>query len=610
MTTINRSALRDNGADRSRLVHKIDEMVSDIAIKIFDQIKARAIYKNFSAMIGSDKVPFYFMGRLKEEIRPYITKTVINRSGAYIPKRHIFGLARNFLELSGVSINNHSGLSKLSELCRLLTRKFLDRNKFRAAIIWNRLWCDRKIEGLKGSSPMIGVHISEGIDTRKRSDIHWFLKSQIDPGRILLFINENSLEKKYGFFVSPNKRLLKELEASPFKWVIVPQKRLTISHKGIWSPKKINIPQWANLLLNEKASDEIDRWISDNFEELLYEIEFWKSFLKEFNVKLLYFPGEGSTTFIAQGIAFDSFGEDGGLTIGKQRSDIGHSLKRLTTYHTKDIVFTWNNRNPEYFNPPYNIVRSQIVAGHPNGANMFQPVKEIDDIKRQFDKRGVAFAIAFFDTAHGKNIYNFLSSEVESVYAHFLKWILEDNTVGLIIKSKKQDSCEKLTGIYSLLKSAEATGRCIRLPISYLPSFVSRVAEIVVGLGVSSAATEAVIAGCRGIHYHSNFPKYHEYYRWGYEKLVFDDLNRMLDALKSYKADKSSNPKLGDWTPYLDLLDPFRDGKAGERMGTYFKWCLEGFDIGLNRDDVIDQASSKYAQAWGNNKIIKSKIKI
>jgi len=603
MAKMNKPTVRGNDSDRT-LICKIDETISDVAVRIFDQIQARAIYKNFSIMIGSNKTPFYFIGRLREEIRPYVTKAIINR-GAYIPKKHIFLLVRDFLGLSGINVDNYTIFSKFSELQGLLTRQFLNRNRLSAAIIWNRLWSDRKIDGLKGSSPMIGVHISEGIDTRKRSDIHWFLKSQIDPGRILLFVNENFLEKKYGFFVSPNKRLLKELEASPFKWVIIPQKRLTISHKGIWSPKKINLPQWAKLLLNEKTSDEIDRWISDSFEELLYEIEFWKSFLKEFNVKLLYFPGEGSTTFIAQGLAFDSLRENSGFTIGKQRSDIGHSLKRLTTHHTKDLVFTWNNRNPEYFTPPCNIVQSQIVSGHPSDTNMFHLSNAIDEIKRQFNKRGVTFAIALFDTAHGKNIYNFLSSEVESVYTHFFKWILEDNSIGLIIKSKKQGSLDKLGSICHLLKSAETTGRCIRLPISYLPSFVSQVADMAVGLGVSSATTEAVIAGSKGIHYHSEFPQTHDYYRWGYEKLVFDDLDRMMKALKNYKADRNSNPELGDWTPFLDLLDPFRDGKAGERMGMYLKWCLEGFDAGMHREEVIKQANDKYAALWGADKVIR-----
>jgi hypothetical protein len=61
---------------------------------------------------------------------------------------------------------------------------------------------------------------------------------------------------------------------------------------------------------------------------------------------------------------------------------------------------------------------------------------------------------------------------------------------------------------------------------------------------------------------------------------------------------------LGDWTPFLDRLDPFRDGHAGERMGAYLRWCLDGFDDGLDRDEVIRWASEKYKDQWGSDKAV------
>jgi hypothetical protein len=591
--------------DRRPLTDKIDEIVSDLAARIFDRIKCRAAYRDFLAVIGSDKIPFYFQGRLRAEIKPYILKMIGNRS-VYIPEKHIFLLLRELLELYGITMEKHSNLSGILELGSLSIREFFKRKRLLIANIWNRLWYDRTFKGAYETGSMVGVYLSEGIDTGKKSDIHWLPQSQIDPDRVLLFIHENSLKKKYGLFVRPNKPLLKELKASPFRWVFIPQKMLTGMYKGVWAPKKIKLPKWVHAL-DEKISDGLDKWIFNICKELLCEIDFWKSFLEEFNVKILYYSGEGSTTVIAQGIAFDVLGEKSGFTAGKQRSDIGHSLRVLTAYHTKDVVFTWNSRNPEYFRLPYNRVCSQIVAGHPNDANFLQHAGEIEKAKELFKRNGAVFIITLFDSGHGNQYhYNFSSAEMEIVYTRFLNWVLEENTLGLFIKSKKPYILETLPNIRSLLKSAEETGRCIRLPFSCLPSTAARVADIVVGLSVSTAATEAVIVGCRGIHYHSKFPRTHEYYRWGYGKLVFDDLDLMMSALKGYKADKSSNSELGDWTPYLDLIDPFRDGRAGERMGIYFKWCLEGFDAGLSRNDVIKQANEKYASRWGDDKVIKA----
>ena len=354
--------ISDN-SDRAPLNDKIDEIISDLADKIFVRIKERTVYKDFSTAIGSNKIPFYFQRRIRAEINPYMLKMLRNIR-VYIPEKHIFLLLRELLDLYRIRMDEYSNLSKFLELSFLSLREFINRKRARIANIWNRLWHDRTLGKLCETDPVIAVHFSEGIDTGKRSDIHWFPQSQIEPERLLIFINENSLEKKYNLFASPNKQLLKELKASPFKWVFVPHKMLTGMHEGAWASKKIELPQWASIL-NEKVSDGIDKWILNICKELLYEIEFWKYFLEKFNVKILYYPGEGSTTIIAQGIAYDVLGGKGGFTAGKQRSDIGHSVKLLTAYHTKDIVFTWNNRNPEYFRPPYNSVYSQIVAGHP-----------------------------------------------------------------------------------------------------------------------------------------------------------------------------------------------------------------------------------------------------
>ena len=54
----------------------------------------------------------------------------------------------------------------------------------------------------------------------------------------------------------------------------------------------------------------------------------------------------------------------------------------------------------------------------------------------------------------------------------------------------------------------------------------------------------------------------------------------------------------------LDELDPFRDGRAAERMGTYLQWLLEGFAAGLHRDTVMADAAERYAAQWGRDMIV------
>lgn len=58
------------------------------------------------------------------------------------------------------------------------------------------------------------------------------------------------------------------------------------------------------------------------------------------------------------------------------------------------------------------------------------------------------------------------------------------------------------------------------------------------------------------------------------------------------------------WSLFLDRLDPSPVSRAGERMGTYLRWCLTGFDEGMDRNEVILSANEKYRDQWGTDKTL------
>jgi hypothetical protein len=60
----------------------------------------------------------------------------------------------------------------------------------------------------------------------------------------------------------------------------------------------------------------------------------------------------------------------------------------------------------------------------------------------------------------------------------------------------------------------------------------------------------------------------------------------------------------GDWSHFVDQFDPFRDGKSAYRIGTFKKWLLEGFNEGKNREIILKDAVERYADIWGNDKVI------
>jgi hypothetical protein len=63
-------------------------------------------------------------------------------------------------------------------------------------------------------------------------------------------------------------------------------------------------------------------------------------------------------------------------------------------------------------------------------------------------------------------------------------------------------------------------------------------------------------------------------------------------------------PELGDWSSYIDKLEPYRDGRAGERIGVYVRSLLESFGRGRCRDEAMRYADRLHMERWGKDKVL------
>ena len=54
----------------------------------------------------------------------------------------------------------------------------------------------------------------------------------------------------------------------------------------------------------------------------------------------------------------------------------------------------------------------------------------------------------------------------------------------------------------------------------------------------------------------------------------------------------------------LDQFDPFRDGKARQRIGEYVGCYVENIDNGKSREHSLTCASMNYSEKWGEDKVV------
>ena len=94
--------------------------------------------------------------------------------------------------------------------------------------------------------------------------------------------------------------------------------------------------------------------------------------------------------------------------------------------------------------------------------------------------------------------------------------------------------------------------------------------------------------------------------------LIVEDDTNFGNILKEYLSlndyeialAKNGIEGFGDWSSIVNDLDPFRDGLAAKRIGTYLNWMIKDFDAGFDREDVLKRAAKRYAEAWGSDKVL------
>lgn len=593
------------------LRYEVEELASDLAIKLSQIIQGYPVYRDVAEKLKSSKTLLYFQNVIKLEIYPLIRDLCVirwyqrnNKSllphqativapnyGIYLLLSQVWPDQTIALQLDK-QIFSGAGLS-----CRRLLKKIA-----KQLMTWrDKLNRFSGFAEIKTGPPKIALQYIDGVDLDRRSDIEWFSQSKIDPSRILVYFDgpDNITGKPV------TEAVLATIEKLGMKWISLKNNSLARKQSPTWVPAS-NSPKISRLM-RSKDQGSVEKWIMKKSKELFDKVDYWSSFYMEFNIKIHFIVEEGSWEKIAQSIAFDVNGKNNGLSVSRQRSEMFLPSKLLLGYHAKDVFFIWNKRYSDYLKSNYDQIKSNIVVGYPYDFTFNAKLQGAGKIRKALKLGADGFVVALFDNGHSRELH-FSTEMMVKFYSEFLNWVIEDKTVGLLIKSKKTSVLDSLPQIRPILAQAEATGRCLCLDNEFgrLPIDASASSDLVVGIGISSAVIESIIAGRRSLHCDLTCLRSHEYYQWGYERIIFDNLERMMQAIKTYKANKALNPNLGDWSPFLDRLDAFRDGRAGERMGIYLRWCLEGFSRGLNRAEVLKEANVKYITEWGRDKVIEN----
>lgn len=233
-------------------------------------------------------------------------------------------------------------------------------------------------------------------------------------------------------------------------------------------------------------------------------------------------------------------------------------------------------------------------------------------LRARLRARGAERVIAYFDENSADDSRWHTGHEFMRVnYAFVLERVLADPSLGLVLKPKHPPTLRRRLGpVAPLLERALATGRCHLYEVgavhgSVPPVAAALAADLVIHghLCAATAGLESALAGVPTLLLDREGWPRSLMYGLGPGRVVFTNWTDLWAAVEEHGRVRGGIPGFGDWRPLIEQFDPFRDGQAAKRMGTYLDWVIRGYRAGLRREVVLANAAERYAAAWGSDKI-------
>ena len=290
----------------------------------------------------------------------------------------------------------------------------------------------------------------------------------------------------------------------------------------------------------------------------------------------------------------------GGIRFGTHWSCLSGVNHATTRCH--DVYFTWGEHDSNIVVASKSIAPHILIVG--SFLSEFTNVVEKERARLAVDvmrNRGVEYVIALFDTSHPTPKY----------LKYFLDWLFRDPQLGLVIKPKSpiEEVIEK-NHLVEPYRRAVSTGRIFAMADTAPPGDAGEIADYAVGVAGISAVVTAALRGAKilfldyeGLSKSVQEP-FDVLHSLGEKRCVFYDELSLEQAVVEQNINPQLNICLGDVSPILNKIDPFRDGLASSRIGEYVKWYLTVKDSGLCREESLEIATQKYSEKWGADKVV------
>jgi hypothetical protein len=358
-----------------------------------------------------------------------------------------------------------------------------------------------------------------------------------------------------------------------------------------------------------KVNSSLDsRWLRQQIDSYYVQRDYWEALCRAYDVRVFvsWYRFDEKHCAVA-----DAVERVGGVTAIYQRAFQPDPSAEIAV--DADLMFGYAPFDAHVERQSGSTIPYHVAVGYFGDHRTALLREEALRVRKSLMDWGATFVLAYFDENSAPDSRWHTGHEfMRENYRFLLEKVLREPWLGLVLKPKVSSTLrDRLGPVRVLLEQAIETGRCYIVEVDQRlhgsrPPLEAALASDLAIHGHFCAATagfEAALAGVPTLlldreGWHRSY-----IYGLGLGRVVFTNWTDMWSAIEDHRSAPGGVPGLGDWSSMIEELDPFRDGRAAERMGTYIQWLIDGFKAGLDRDRVLMDAAQRYASRWGEDKV-------
>ncbi len=476
--------------------------------------------------------------------------------------------------------------------------------KYRMCTIFQKSLMDIAINNpSKDSSPKIAVEFYGHLNLSSpylNSDLFFYQNSTIASKDILIYFQHTR------FPVSDKE--LEEILSCGMSAVVLNTRAARTPRAPIFNyhSPKVKVDSHPSSTMNQDEAaiqEDLCKQLGDYDQQRRY----WAHFFARYNIKMhvSWYKYESGYLPLA-----DALRQGGGVGVIYQRSF--EMASNPWTVTAADVVFGFSKLGAHLGHDVDSLIPYYVVTGYWGEYRFAGIRKEAENFKTRLRAAGAQKIIAYFDESSvDDDRWNIGHQVTQENYTYLLNKVLEKPWLGLILKPKVVSSLRKRLGnVAGLLDCALKTGRCFVFDKnnvfgSYPPAAAALAADLAIHghFFAATAGLESALTGTPTLMLDREGYSRSPLYALGVGRVIFKNWGELWRACEDHWAYPSGVPRFGDWSSMIDELDPFRDGRAAQRMGAYLQWIMEGFKAKLPRETILSDAAERYSALWGKDKV-------